>query len=143
MDSLSPDILKEIFKNLDYSTLTKAKTVCKTWKIVIDNTKFAFNINTQLNDDVLEVIFSHLNFRSLDAAERVCKRWKELINDRRLYWQLTKRICRATKRKLPKSTSFNKSNFHKGRRKLCPAPTKNLSKPNKLSKHHFSRRKAT
>ena len=49
----------------------------------------------KLNDDALEAIFSHLDFRSLDAAERVCKRWKELIGDRRLYWQLTKRICRG------------------------------------------------
>ena len=101
------------------------------------------NIMDKLNDDALEAIFSHLDFRSLDAAERVCKRWKELIGDRRLYWQLTKRLCRATKRKLPKSFTFNKSSLYKERRKLCPAPIRKLPKSNKLSKHHFSRRKAT
>ena len=108
MDKLSPNILKEIFQRLDYSTLITAKKVCKMWKNVIDDSKLTVKESkqfdhSQLNDDVLETIFSYLNFRSLVVAEMVCKRWKEIIGDRRLYWQLTKKLCRASKRKLPKS----------------------------------------
>ena len=48
-----------------------------------------------LNDDVLEKLFTYLNFRSLIAAEMVCKRWRQLINERRLFWQLSKSLCRV------------------------------------------------
>jgi len=46
----------------------------------------------QLNADVLELIFRYLDFRSLCAAETTCIQWKQVINDRRLYWQLSKRL---------------------------------------------------
>lgn len=47
-----------------------------------------------LNEDVLELIFRFLDFRSLCAAEETCKMWKRVIDERRLYWQLSKRLCR-------------------------------------------------
>ena len=145
MDKLNTDTLEEIFKHLDFGTLQMAKAVCKKWENVIDDTKLIqkrFD-HSQLNDDVLETIFSYLNFRSLVKAEMVCKRWKEIIGERRLYWQLTKKLCRASKRKLPKSISFDMSNFNKERKKLCRSPKRKLPMLNKLSKHHFSRTKAT
>ena len=89
-----------------------------------------------LNDDVLEKLFTYLNFRSLIAAEMVCKRWRQLINERRLFWQLSKSLCRRSipkvlsgedtcrtkhansrkKRKL--SSTFDKSAFIAEQRKL-------------------------
>ena len=142
MDKFNVYILKNIFKHLDERTLTIAVKVCKEWRNVIHDNKLVRRVDhTQLNDDVLENIFSYLNFRSLVVAEMVCKRWNEIIGDRRLYWQLTKKLCRASKRKLPKSINFDISNFNKERKKLFRAPK--LKLPNKLSKHHFSRRRAT
>ena len=46
----------------------------------------------QLNEDVLELIFQYLDFRSLCSAEMTCRHWKDVINQRRLYWQLSKRL---------------------------------------------------
>ena len=45
-----------------------------------------------LNLDVLEMIFSHLDFKSLLAIELTCTRWRDLVRDRRLFWQLSKRL---------------------------------------------------
>ena len=45
-----------------------------------------------LNDDVLEIIFQYLDFRSLCSAEMTCRQFKNVINQRRLYWQLSKRL---------------------------------------------------
>ena len=77
-------------------------------------------IMRSLNGDVLEKIFSYLDFHSLIAAEMVCKQWKEVIDDRRLFWQLSKSICRgrAPKRKRDVPTGFDSTIFQKEKRKL-------------------------
>lgn len=60
----------------------------------------------QLNGDVLEIIFQYLDFRSLCSAEMTCRHWKEVINQRRLYWQLSKRLSALN---VPKLLNLNKN----------------------------------
>ena len=90
-----------------------------------------------LNDDVLEKIFNYLDFRSLIAAEMACKRWQQVINERRLFWQLSKSLCRmpipkvlsgedtcrtkkhaSSRKKRKLSSTFDKSVFRAEQRKL-------------------------
>ena len=83
-----------------------------------------------LNADVLEHIFHYLDFRSLCAAEMTCKHWKEVITDRRLYWQLSKRLSSMAvptiflemmakkKRKRKTKQEFEPDEYHKERRKI-------------------------
>lgn len=78
----------------------------------------------ELNADVLEIIFQYLDFRSLCAAEMTCKHWKNVINNRRLYWQLSKRLsARSVPRIFGTNTRKRKSDFqseaiNRERRKL-------------------------
>ena len=138
METLTDDALLHIFIYLDIRSLVNAEMVCKKWKYVIRNNDKKLYLNCSvnsphhenLNDDVLEKIFTYLNFRSLIVAEMVCKRWKEIICERRLFWQLSKKLCRASKRKLPMTITFDSSNFRreqkklKSRSKICPSRRK-------------------
>ncbi|XP_023336057.1 F-box/WD repeat-containing protein 11 [Eurytemora carolleeae] len=47
-----------------------------------------------LNDDVLEKIFRNLEFKDLLAAELCCKQWRRVISERRLFRQLTRKLCK-------------------------------------------------
>ena len=80
-----------------------------------------------LNDDVLEMIFQFLDFKSLCSAEMTCRKFRNIINDRRLYWQLSKRLSamavpkfklfHETQQKKRKS-DFNVEVYRKERRKI-------------------------
>jgi hypothetical protein len=87
-----------------------------------------------LNSDVLEKIFQYLDFKSLCKAEMACKHWKEIINQRRLFWQLAKRlsalkipniILDATRKR---KRDISEETFRKDRRKLLrtTTPVKNF-----------------
>ena len=45
-----------------------------------------------LNADVLSHIFSFLDFRGLIRCEMTCKAFQAVIRERRLFWQLSKRL---------------------------------------------------
>ena len=99
----------------------------------------------QLNNDVLEIIFNYLDFKSLCAAEMTCKLWKEVVNERRLYWQLSKRLSAQMVPKFvnfpsgsnsePRNSKKRKFECPPERRKLLKfAPVKKYGK-NKNSRH--------
>ena len=63
-------------------------------------------MTVQLNADVLEKIFQYLDFRSLCSAEMTCRHWKDVINQRRLYWQLSKKLSKLN---VPKMLHLNRN----------------------------------
>jgi len=82
-----------------------------------------------LNEDVLERIFTFLDFKDLLQAELCCLKWRRVITERRMYRQLSRRICRKTVNvkfsrlaynkhlKEVRKAAFQAARFHK-RRKL-------------------------
>ena len=93
-----------------------------------------------LNDDVLEMIFQFLDFKSLCAAEMTCRKWRDIINDRRLYWQLSKRLSAVAVPKLiflpeteqrKRKSDFDVKAYRKERRKITRhVPVKLFGKRN-------------
>lgn len=91
----------------------------------------------QLNDDVLEVIFRYLDFRSLCSAEMACRQWKKVINDRRLYWQLTKRLCaRAMPNVIPVPKKLKRASEAPSRKRQ---KTNHASGPKAKTKRHTTK----
>ena len=83
----------------------------------LSNLSFLKNAMAHLNADVLEKIFQYLDFRSLNAAELTCKPWKMVINDRRLYWQLSKRLSSIAVPPILAACSSPASRKHKRKKK--------------------------
>jgi hypothetical protein len=72
---------------------------------------------SRLIPDVLEKIFVFLSYTDLKSAELTCTSWRSVVAERRMYWQLTKRIAMSRAPfqmnmvKTNKRTSFRAANW--------------------------------